>query len=1075
MTSATLNRQKDKLREKELANNKRLQLKQDRMVKNAMKQVEKTKSNEMREWTIFEKKAKRVIDLQDRIGKKKAVKYRDKDEEKLGKVVENFWASKHGFRINELKKALEVLEKEDRELKRKEDAIGRKKRYPMEDTELVDRDESLVARPPLVKPAIDGIPIQYAGKVLALWDFVEKFHEAINISRITLSELRLALLYTEPVPLLTDLHVQLLSVLLIDREAPDYTSEDEDEGHDDDKWIASIKSTPLVLGPPQTFLLNRLTWPSVISTLIMSIPRYLHSASPVLVSAIDELEKTSYPTLSVERKIELLTFLMNKAFMTTTIRKVLKANLTLRIEKTRIFNRAEATERRETLDAEKQAKDELRRVKDLEANRHKTLMVDWLNGGKVGPKPSMEEANTIGAPNSDVELLESDSDESENFEDEPDASFMNSSAHEAYVQRKSSKLQRIADKKRRKEEQERKRRWNEMQKHKRRDLIEEFRRAAEDKDIQALDNAIALAPELGLATGRGQRLWQSEELREAIEMRKRLITEAEKEAAAIERREQFERDTVNLFVRTNSLGMDASCFRYWLFSSDTSTIYIERSIKRPMKIAEPVAQTALERSNPRNFCSHWYRYDTIDELNLFVSSLDVRGIREEQLKNSIMLNYNAIYHAMENNQNRQSSDENSFLQWRNFSSTQNTDSKEISVNSVQKLLLDSESWLADRLQEKGSEWCTSDKLHGAYVNIVQNATCGKDLARALLLLEEEIYIRTSKEPVNGKTQDAKDSSGTSSSPILIAQQGDESVDESVEDEDEEQIVDDGTVLWPSNQCRERWRSAVFRICSLSSIAIALTTLVARCEVIGIVEVLVVKGNNKPKIEVEKRQLGQRNAKKKVEPHDRKTYDSYSSDEWEEYCYVCSGTGEVLCCDGCPKVFHFSCLNLSRKPRGKTYCLECKPLPKAESADSNQVIEDDPEYNIEEDEDTGDEDDDDPWDTICDVCDKDGKLLCCDGCPKAYHPECIELDDFPKGDWFCRECETQTCGQCGLGNIKLDSHVICGSEDRKKGCDRVFHLVRDYFYTDIFNDFCSIVPSWMRCRKTTGFADRAEGF
>lgn len=44
---------------------------------------------------------------------------------------------------------------------------------------------------------------------------------------------------------------------------------------------------------------------------------------------------------------------------------------------------------------------------------------------------------------------------------------------------------------------------------------------------------------------------------------------------------------------------------------------------------------------------------------------------------------------------------------------------------------------------------------------------------------------------------------------------------------------------------------------------------------------------------------------------------------------------------------------------------------------------------------------------CRLCGMDGVLLCCDGCPSAYHPRCIGVNKLsvPEGDWFCPECKT----------------------------------------------------------------------
>lgn len=42
---------------------------------------------------------------------------------------------------------------------------------------------------------------------------------------------------------------------------------------------------------------------------------------------------------------------------------------------------------------------------------------------------------------------------------------------------------------------------------------------------------------------------------------------------------------------------------------------------------------------------------------------------------------------------------------------------------------------------------------------------------------------------------------------------------------------------------------------------------------------------------------------------------------------------------------------------------------------------------------------------CRLCGMDGTLLCCDGCPSAYHSRCIGVTKMfiPEGAWYCPEC------------------------------------------------------------------------
>ena len=47
-----------------------------------------------------------------------------------------------------------------------------------------------------------------------------------------------------------------------------------------------------------------------------------------------------------------------------------------------------------------------------------------------------------------------------------------------------------------------------------------------------------------------------------------------------------------------------------------------------------------------------------------------------------------------------------------------------------------------------------------------------------------------------------------------------------------------------------------------------------------------------------------------------------SKEWDEYCYVCNDGGNVLCCGGCTRVAHASCVGLKIAPKGDWHCKDC---------------------------------------------------------------------------------------------------------------------------------------------------------
>ncbi|XP_039607675.1 histone-lysine N-methyltransferase NSD2 [Polypterus senegalus] len=40
---------------------------------------------------------------------------------------------------------------------------------------------------------------------------------------------------------------------------------------------------------------------------------------------------------------------------------------------------------------------------------------------------------------------------------------------------------------------------------------------------------------------------------------------------------------------------------------------------------------------------------------------------------------------------------------------------------------------------------------------------------------------------------------------------------------------------------------------------------------------------------------------------------------------------------------------------------------------------------------------------CFVCSKGGSLLCCESCPAAFHPDCLNIE-MPAGSWYCNDCK-----------------------------------------------------------------------
>ncbi|XP_063408580.1 chromodomain-helicase-DNA-binding protein 4-like isoform X12 [Mytilus trossulus] len=110
-------------------------------------------------------------------------------------------------------------------------------------------------------------------------------------------------------------------------------------------------------------------------------------------------------------------------------------------------------------------------------------------------------------------------------------------------------------------------------------------------------------------------------------------------------------------------------------------------------------------------------------------------------------------------------------------------------------------------------------------------------------------------------------------------------------------------------------------------------------------------------------------------------EGYETDH-QDYCEVCQQGGEIILCDTCPRAYHLVCLEpeLEEAPEGKWSCPKCE---------GEGIKEQEEDEHME----------------FCRVCKDGGELLCCDQCPSAYHPHCLNppLKTIPDGDWQCPRC------------------------------------------------------------------------
>lgn len=181
--------------------------------------------------------------------------------------------------------------------------------------------------------------------------------------------------------------------------------------------------------------------------------------------------------------------------------------------------------------------------------------------------------------------------------------------------------------------------------------------------------------------------------------------------------------------------------------------------------------------------------------------------------------------------------------------------------------------------------------------------------------------------------------------------------------------------------------------------------------------------------------------------------AWSRSVLKAHCRICRRRGDaenMLLCDGCNRGHHIYCLKppLKAIPEGDWFCKSCRPVEititdtkkvrkyeESEEEEEEEVDDDDEEEEEENEEEEEEEEDDDDEEEeeddnaaesdeeveeeddeespesadeaavqeSCEECGDVGTLLCCDGCPLMYHPECVHLKRIPRGEWLCPKC------------------------------------------------------------------------
>ncbi|EDL37437.1 mCG16344 [Mus musculus] len=98
---------------------------------------------------------------------------------------------------------------------------------------------------------------------------------------------------------------------------------------------------------------------------------------------------------------------------------------------------------------------------------------------------------------------------------------------------------------------------------------------------------------------------------------------------------------------------------------------------------------------------------------------------------------------------------------------------------------------------------------------------------------------------------------------------------------------------------------------------------------------------------------------------------------------------------------------------------------------------------------------------CFVCSKGGSLLCCEACPAAFHPDCLNIE-MPDGSWFCNDCRAgkklhfQDIIWVKLGNYRWWPAEVCHPKNVPPNIQKMKHEIgefpvfffgsKDYYWT-----------------------------
>jgi len=470
-----------------------------------------------------------------------------------------------------------------------------------------------------------------------LCEFVEAFSEPLQLERITVEDLRAALLYSQPTLILAELHVAFLRPLLAEASSSTPLSAS-NQAPSDCSPDSPLERGALIGSPVVAHeLLDDTTWPELLRWLLLQ-RCCAQGQSPVeedLLEALGMLRRLEHWLLPLAPKLTLLTCLMDAVAASTLLREQLQRNLEARHELNQQQKRGNGDEpepstepKPEGKKSRKSSKGDSKGEAEGEAKVEGDSKADGKCKGKGQGKGEGE--TSISLP------PEAEYDYCDNNEPEDGAEVARTGGRAMQRQR----AKELSDQRIHRQEIKKKR-------HK---AIAKIDEGTAREDVGLLEDAIRLARAAQMEGVSGGRRWRFPELSAAIALAEQLRAQQHAAEGLRNRRVQL----AALPLRCEPLGSDRSKRRYWYFRCEPGRLFIETPAQvraslsatshatatPTMKTRRPASRgsgraAAHVRERPSFEPSEWQYYRSRQEVQQLLGALDGRGVCELALKRAL--------------------------------------------------------------------------------------------------------------------------------------------------------------------------------------------------------------------------------------------------------------------------------------------------------------------------------------------------------------------------------------------------------------------------------------------------------